>query len=186
MDNENILFNRLSYFIEAIEKSLADSNWFAALTLALTVPDICGRLSFHDQTSSSRYISWFDSYIKEKYKMEVMGETHIFLTGNDAYALRCSFLHQGDTDISEQKIRETLSKFEFSIPTLKDRESKNNHCLIFRKILMIRVDIFCLDIVDGVKIWIKGNESKVDVIERAQKLACIKDSEILIGTKHIG
>ncbi len=32
-------------FTRAIEKSIKSENWYAALTLALTIPDICGRLS---------------------------------------------------------------------------------------------------------------------------------------------
>ena len=40
-------------FTSAIEQALADKNWYGALTLALTLPDICGKMENPQERSSS-------------------------------------------------------------------------------------------------------------------------------------
>lgn len=44
-----------------------------------------------------RYADWFDKYVGHRYKSKIGAhqEEHTFLTGNDCYALRCSYLHEG-------------------------------------------------------------------------------------------
>ncbi|MDZ7993125.1 MAG: hypothetical protein RM022_025760 [Nostoc sp. EfeVER01] len=65
----------------------------------------------------TRYLNWYNSYIKEKYtgiggrwneeKEYVYDENakSIFLSGEDCYALRCAYLHNGLDEITEQKAR---------------------------------------------------------------------------------
>ncbi len=73
--------------IKSIEKSVENKNWYSALVLALTLPDICGKFEDKGKSSSKRYSEWFDKYLGEEYDG--------YLSGNDCYALRCSFLHEG-------------------------------------------------------------------------------------------
>ena len=48
--------------LEDLEKSLDNDCYFAALSLALALPDICGRAEYPELSSSSkkRYIQWYD------------------------------------------------------------------------------------------------------------------------------
>ena len=90
-------------FIQAIEISLNTQNWYSALALALTLPDICGKIDYPNlhRKSRLRYSKWFDMYVGEEYKMTIEGETITFLTGNDCFALRCSYLHEGSNKVSQ-------------------------------------------------------------------------------------
>jgi len=105
-------------FLNSIEMSISNENWYGALTLALSMPDICANITNPDMGSKARYINWYNKYMKEKYTSFVGPEKteHIFLCAEDCYALRCSFLHEGGDNIENQRAREVLNSFHFTIP----------------------------------------------------------------------
>lgn len=90
-------------FIDAIHTSLATQNWYAALYLSLTLPDICARLESNNRkTNRNKFVAWFDKYLASKYRAQIGAdrEMHVFLSGNDCYALRCAMLHEGESNIA--------------------------------------------------------------------------------------
>src|SRR4030066_211862 len=91
--------------LKSIENSLQNKNWYSALILSLILPDICGKLENTSKSSSERYPEWFDKYLGKKYNG--------FLSGNNCYALRCSFLHEGSGNIEKQRAKENLDHFVF-------------------------------------------------------------------------
>jgi hypothetical protein len=54
-------------FIHAIRTAVSGENWFAALFLALAVPDVCGALEDPSAGVGDRYKNWFNRYLKQKY-----------------------------------------------------------------------------------------------------------------------
>jgi hypothetical protein len=88
--------------------------------------------------------------------------------GDDCYALRCSFLHQGLSDITEQRARRVLSDFRFVHPDPNGRLVP--HCNRFRDavhdVLQLQVDLFCRDICAGVEQWERKKLSKDPEIEK--------------------
>lgn len=55
--------NGLELIINDVEKSLDKDCLFSALALALTIPDVCGKISYPSKKPSDRYINWFDEHI---------------------------------------------------------------------------------------------------------------------------
>lgn len=47
-NGRNIIQMKKSNFTNAVKNSLEQENWYSALTLALTLPDICGKLENPD------------------------------------------------------------------------------------------------------------------------------------------
>ena len=94
--------------------------------VALTLPDIAGKIEYPISSSRVRYSSWFNKYVGERYKSRIgaRNEEHTFLSGNDCYALRCAYLHEGVTDISGQKSRDVLDDFIF----VALKEGSRVHC----------------------------------------------------------
>ena len=166
---ENILEEKILNFTSAIKKTLNDKNWYAALTLSLTLPDICGSLEFPEKSSSKRFIDWFNVYLLDKYSLSNTLGTYVFLNGEDAYALRCAYLHQGEANIENQWIRKALSEFLFVEPL----ESGSIHCNQVDNILQLQVDIFCEEICIAVEKWIETVSSDQEIQERAKKLLTI-------------
>ena len=60
-------------FVSSIEQSNETQNWNAALTMVLTLPDVCGRLADTKISSQKRYEAWFDRYLLPIYKSPFHG-----------------------------------------------------------------------------------------------------------------
>jgi hypothetical protein len=145
-------------FINATREAICCNNWYAALALALTMPDICGRLEDPASSSTHRSKRWFNTYLLDRYQMNYAGEDapRTFLNAEDFYALRCAYLHQGEFDVLDQRVRTTLTNFRFSAPL----PGMLIHCNLINHTLQLQVDIFCEQICAGVEQWqqdVSGN-----------------------------
>lgn len=96
--------NAISLLINEIKKSLESGNYLSALIVALTIPDICGKILYPNDRNGQRYKKWFDKYIGDyknspiyKNLPECIGWTK--MTGDAFYELRCAILHEGSDDI---------------------------------------------------------------------------------------
>lgn len=167
----------MQHLIEAVEHALAQHNWYAALASALTLPDICGWLEHPNKRAGERYKEWFKKYMRN---YTLSSSSSMFfensdcsyepsLSADDFYALRCAYLHSGSDDISSQKARQLLHRFQFTEPA----ESGGIHCNKVVKdkehTLQLQVDFFCKDICEGVKRWKKDAAIKDGVRERLEK-----------------
>ena len=88
-------------------KSILDHGLFRpALILALTIPDICGRIDYPnipDDKNGTRYQKWFDENIT-KYNIGEVGknnERFDCFNGYMCYLLRCRMLHGDPTNIED-------------------------------------------------------------------------------------
>lgn len=156
----------------AVRKALAEKNWYAALAVALTLPDICGRLESPNVASLKRYVRWCDSYLTPRYTKEMPGGMHIFLGGQDCYALRCAFLHEGRDEIVDQRARKALESFMFITPP----HWGSMHCNQVNSKLQLQVDLFCEDICVGVEQWNTDNSNNREVSNRSGEMMRIMDS----------
>ena len=156
--------SRMTEFCDSVEKSIADENYYAALIVSLTLPDIAGWIENPNAGSRDRYVDWFTKFIEPKYTSTIRGKTHCFLNGSDCYALRCSLLHEGRDDTSSQRAHDATERFQFYVP---ERNNKV-HCNKAGKKLQLQPDLFCRDICDGVNDWlitISGDSTKEERIE---------------------
>lgn len=151
----------------SVEKAVAEKNWYAALALALALPDICGKLESPAISSQKRYVAWFDKYLLRTYTVNMSGKTIVFLNGNDLYALRCSLLHEGSEDISEQRARQILDKFIFSI-------EESHRIMIDDSILILNVAKFCQEICESVDEWFNDVKNDSDIMDRINAMLIIR------------
>lgn len=150
----------LAAFIDAVCDALTHKNWYAALALALTLPDICGDLEKPKRGVGERYVQWWNSFVLFRYKG--------LLSSEDCYALRCSFLHQGLSDITKQTKRKVRTNFRFVHPD--PRVPIPPHLNLIRapghEVLQLQVDVFCEDICAGVEQWERKKLSKDPEIKK--------------------
>ncbi|NLI69747.1 MAG: hypothetical protein GX364_02635 [Firmicutes bacterium] len=140
--------------VESVRKALESENWHGALFIAITLPDICGKIDKENMTSRKRYVNWFDKYLRDTYVKRVGSEKEefVFLSGDDLYALRCAMLHEGSTIIDGQSARDVLNNFEFSWNSSHlNFLSKNYYSGKNR--LVLNVGKFCEEICSGVEKW---------------------------------
>jgi hypothetical protein len=163
--------------LDSIKKSLENENWYSSLVMALIVPDICGKLEDDNKRSSKRYPEWFEKYLGNKYTN--------FLSGNDCYALRCSFLHEGSGDTEKQKAKEVLDHIVF-IP-------RGGHCNMLsdcyfgdskydgKSILQLSTFQFCQDIIDATNKWLNDVRDNETIQKNITELLDIREGGFNIG-----
>ncbi|MCO7125126.1 hypothetical protein NIE88_04970 [Sporolactobacillus shoreicorticis] len=93
--------------IEAIKRALECECYLPALALALTLPDICGKVEYPKYNVGNRYENWFDNWVEHLYADPSGWDNdkrakNPYFTGRLCYGLRCAFLHSGDSNIKEK------------------------------------------------------------------------------------
>lgn len=156
-------------FTEAITESLVSENWYAALFMALTMPDICRSLEDSNPERKLErgelgrlYGAWFDRYLSDKYSSGSFEETRFY--GKDCWSYRCKCLHQG-IDAEDQK---RLKKFVFSPPPNVGRGEIHRNFINDR--LQLQIDIFCIDMVVAVERWLRDVEGDTAIQQRINSL----------------
>ncbi|MFC3299623.1 hypothetical protein FJV46_10620 [Arthrobacter agilis] len=160
----------MEHLIDALEAALEQKNWYAALTMALSLPDICGKLEGEaPQTSRARYVRWCEKYLQPKYTAPADWDEipHVFLSGSDCYALRCALLHEGSAEIIEQSARDALDSFEF---TVTDGVDWNIHMNQTDLRLQLSIDVFCDDLAAGAERWLEDMEPNAEVQARMSRM----------------
>lgn len=69
--------------VQALEQNLKERNWYGALFIALTLPDICGKIDNPKSRSGDRYSKWFEKYICAKYTSRRIDQKDLFNNPSD-------------------------------------------------------------------------------------------------------
>ena len=171
-------------FIEAIKRALNDKNWYGALFISLTLPDICGKIEHPSLGSEKRYKDWFGTYMGAKY----ITQSTTFLSSSDCYALRCALLHEGSDDITKQHSQKILEKFIFMTAGPHCTYMQDNYVngQRVKTSLQLRVDKFCKDICGSAELWLKDISGNTMVMNRVQDTIKIYDPGIVYGGIKFG
>lgn len=93
--------------IADIDMSLKSNAYLAALALALTLPDICGKAKYPHKYTGDRYTLWYNEYVDDAKKSnDPYAKDLPYLSGELVYNLRCKFLHQGTPNVEKNEIKE--------------------------------------------------------------------------------
>ena len=163
-----------------LEKSLDNDCYFAALSLALMFPDICGRAEYPDLNTSSkkRYIQWYDEYIGRYEKPPKESDEELdmpYLSGEVVYQLRCSFLHQGKPDVDKENIKAAENKINHFTLVTEKKKKYNAYCdtasvrnaqapSIEERSYRVNLRRFCFIMSQAVKSYYKSNKNKFGFI----------------------
>lgn len=155
-----------------IRKAFNAEAYLSAISLALTIPDVCGSRLHPDMYVHERYVAWFDKYIAQAYLDEatlvVDGELvdpRYYFDGEDCYQLRCAYLHQGVNAPDRTKEKTVYNVIQFRV--FEDETGSCDHVgsisggsanRIFRRVdLDLRKFIHYLD--QGVAHFLKDHPS---------------------------
>lgn len=167
-------------FTDAIRAAVRSENWYGALTMALTLPDLCGKLENPEGRSRARYVAWYSAWLEPTYTAFIGPQRvrHTFLSGNDCYALRCSYLHEGGGEIGHQPAREVLDRFHFITPPANGNVFHRNQ---INNTLQLQVDRFSLEMADAVDRWAAAVSDSEAIQVRMRSLLVIHDSSNGVG-----
>lgn len=159
------MINRI---IEEIKVCLHNNCYLAALSTALTIPDICGKAEYGGQNNKKRYIQWFDKYVGcyEKTNSKEMP----YIDGELVYDLRNHTLHEGTFDINGKELH--IDEFELlvqdvnrSILTCSSSGIETDNNGLTRKLLCINVVELITKICLSAESYYKQNKEKFNFIE---------------------
>ena len=105
------MINRIT---DEMKKCVENECFIAALALALTLPDTCGKAEYPQENSTKkRYIDWYDKYVGFYEKPpSVHSKDMPYSSGEVVYSLRNHMLHQGTPNIDSTKIAEDRCKID--------------------------------------------------------------------------
>jgi hypothetical protein len=167
----------LEPFLDSLNQCILTKNWYGALMIAVTLPDICVSVDGTQESERQRlfqkkentngasknaYINWFNEYCNDWSRFG-------FMNGKNAYALRCAVLHQGDSDIKTQKAVDLNLGYEKIQFVLSDGSRKGKMVIQNQvlwsdpsielnkeeKVLNVEVESFCGKIYHCVSIWME-------------------------------
>lgn len=99
--------------INDMNKALEAECYYAALAIALMLPDICSKAEYpEDNKTRKRYIKWFDNFIGKYERCNKNNEETPYLSGKIVYSLRNSFLHLGNPHVDNNIIDEFILVLE--------------------------------------------------------------------------
>ena len=106
----------IPFLLKQIHSCLDKGENVAAFYMALTLPDVCGKIDFPEDKPSERYIKWFDLHIGDYEQSPLAKEDEEwaklpYMNGNNLYKIRCGLLHAGTNDFGDQL---NLNDFLFS------------------------------------------------------------------------
>lgn len=164
--------------VYSIIKALESENYFGALFMALTIPDICASIDNPNEKGLGvRYKKWFQDNLKGKYypdsmlelfennkpelaqqlqdyereKLKAQPVGNIAFTDTMCWKLRCSVLHAGSTDAGSYSFHLT---------------NGDSHQNVINGVLQISVVRFCQDICSAFDLWCEKNKSDEDIQRR--------------------
>ena len=165
--------------VDDINRALDNDAYFAALSLALTLPDVCGKAEYPNESNGKRYIKWYDEYVG-KYEQcpckECQTNKMPYLSGEVVYSLRNSLLHQWTPNIDSKKIKNEANQVdEFTLIIEKKNEGDiyldesgvtrsfmGDFCIGIKRTYRVSVRRLCLILELTAKGYYQKNRDKFD------------------------
>ena len=156
----------IAKIIEDMNNALKNNLYFAALSLVLILPDICGKAEYPDKHIGNRYRDWFKTYVEpsdESIKDQESMSEFTYLTGEVMYSLRNFFIHQGTPNIKIEK----FDHFEFIIESKKEFNVYAGSSSISndKRKLSINIHYLCSIIGNAALQYYKKNKDKFNFIK---------------------
>lgn len=164
----------INTILSEIKAALRHGLYLSALSLALTLPDICGKAAFPSCRTAERYITWYDTHIGQ-YDMDngappnTVKSSFPALNGKIVYSLRCSLLHQGTPSISKKKFEIT----HFSLIVQKETDDfpaylpeEFGYCReTGKKEMKIHLNVLCWRLCEAAEEYYRQNRDKFDFFD---------------------
>jgi hypothetical protein len=157
--------------IKDIRNAIDNECFLSALALALTLPDVCGKVEFLKEVGRKVYIDWFDKYVLPYYQDDSEYDNEYEGTqfdGKACYSLRCAYLHSGNMDIENGKLRVKINQFDLCISSTKDSGIYVDKCGVITSnysdeiVYSVRLDVrkLCKTLCDAAEKYFKNHQNK--------------------------
>ena len=137
--------------VDQTAKAIEHRLYYVALFATLAIPDMAAALESSDgRASKARYIAWYEKWVRPRLRESRDRENP--LTGEMCYGFRCGMLHQGRS-AHDYLPHERIVFIEPGHPNYS-----LHYCTVSGKILVIQLDAFVREVLDGCLLWLKDVE----------------------------
>ena len=143
-----------------VRHALEAGCYHCALALALTFPDICGKIAYPEMQGKSqvgqRYKRWFKEYVRDFFRFYDVSA--VLIDEEACYDLRCAFLHEGTFDFKHSFIK----RFHLHVDQDDKRFRHREKVTLYSDGIDIDVDVYelCMDICHGAMNFYDSIEDK--------------------------
>jgi len=132
--------------LDSLQTAVRNRNWNAALFIAMSIPDICGRIEWPELAGSGnarkRFTRWFEKCIG--------GCISTVLSADDFYLLRCALVHEGSSNFHGRSI----GHVSFLAP--RTDGTRGPHDVTLYRSMCLQVDIVCFAMCTAAREWLEG------------------------------
>lgn len=154
----------IEHLVKEINTCLKNDLQIAALTMALTLPDTCGKAYSPKGRNGERYANWYDDFIATP-KRKRGGIDGAVISGKLVYKLRCAMLHESNPGVDGA---EDVTKFSLiwrslasaSRTTVERCIQRNADGVVQEHVLSIDIVALCQDICEAALAYYRGNKDK--------------------------
>ena len=183
--------------VDEIRKAMDNDLLLVALSTALTLPDVCGKVAFpNEQSSRIRYINWFENEIGQYERSPHRdGPEMPYISGKVLYSLRCSFLHSGNPNVDNSQLERY---HELPIDHFSLKKEKSNQFNIYGDMREVSTDgiktersytmsirRICMIICDVAEAYYLENKElfhfDYDIIDWDKKVAHLSEADVEMG-----
>lgn len=157
-----------------IRMAMSHELYLSALTLALTLPDTCGRAEYpNEKLNGVRYKNWCSQYVITDRCDSPYGCDMPYLNEEIIYSLRNSLLHQSTPNVEQPKIHEPRCKIDkFELVISRDDSANGDLSMvsygkdmkIVRRELKVHISHLCYILSTAAEDYYKNNKEKFSFI----------------------
>ena len=161
--------------IDEVERCIQNNCYIAALTIAITLPDSCGKAEYRIDECGKRYINWCKTYFDELYQPKFNSKYTNdleYLDGEILYKLRCFLLHEDSLPktLRIQKDNRLIDDFVLVVNEDYNNEglisvSYNSDGTVAKRRMEINIILLCRRLCRIAKKYYEENKDKFDFLE---------------------
>ncbi len=144
--------------LEEIKTCLKNRCYLSALTLTVSLPDICGKAEYPKQKTGERYKNWYQNFV---YSEDSFG---LRMPKEVLYSLRCNLLHEGNPAIDKKckvgKFALMIRENSASVPIESSRVRIENDGTKVYEIYNVNLIFLCNKMMSAVLNYYTKNKEK--------------------------
>lgn len=158
--------------VKEIYIGLNNKCYISSLTMALTLPDICGKAKYPNEKNTKRYKQWLNDYVCNKQPFGLQSDS------DTIYNLRCSLLHEGNPSIDKTKckikkftliVRENSARIPLESVCFEEKPDGSRIC----ECCNININFLCEKICEAALAYYQSNKEQFNFFD--YRITCVDD-----------
>lgn len=164
------LQEKLDPFLKDMQSCIEKGQYYAALTVALTLPDICASLDKNSfgNPPGERYEKWMNQYFIHQNDYDQL------LNAKDFYKLRCAYIHAGTDNIPTHN-KSIAARVRFTYGSNAFHKISIQYST--ENIFVLYLPFFCQEMCESVKVFINDSNDNQNITKNYEKITTLLNTD---------